>query len=61
MHNIIATAGGLVITMMMVFLISFVVVISPSYAVIIPRPSVTSDTETTTMNDNGNNMINNQS
>ena len=61
MHNIIATAGGVVITMMMVFLISFVVVISPSYAVIISRPSVTSDTETTTMNDNGNNMINNQS
>jgi hypothetical protein len=48
-------------TMMMVFLISFVVVLSPSYAVIIPRPLVTSDTETTTMKDNGNNMINNQS
>jgi hypothetical protein len=47
--------------MMMVFLISFVVVLSPSYAVIIPRPLVTSDTETTTMKDNGNNMINNQS
>ena len=46
---------------MMVFLISFVVVLSPSYAVIIPRPVVTSDTETTTMKDNGNNMINNQS
>lgn len=46
---------------MMVFLISFVVVLSPSYAVIIPRPLVTSDTETTTMKDNGNNMINNQS
>ena len=46
--------------MMMVFLISFVVVLSPSYAVIIPRPLVTSDTETTTMKDNGNNMINNQ-
>ena len=46
---------------MMVFLISFVVVLSPSYAVIIPRPLVASDTETTTMKDNGNNMINNQS
>ena len=46
--------------MMMVFLISFVV-LSPSYAVIITRPLVTSDTETTTMKDNGNPMINNQS
>ena len=46
--------------MMIVFLISFVAVLSPSYAVIIPRPLVTSDTETTTMKDNGNNMINNQ-
>jgi hypothetical protein len=48
-------------TMLMVFLISFVVVLSPSYAVIIPRHLVTSDTETTTLKDNGNNMINNQS
>lgn len=62
MHEIIATAGVVVITRMMVFLISLVVVISSSYAVIITRPLVSSDTETTTtIKDNENNMINNQS